>query len=160
MLCFITTDAAVQWPVGEASADRLLSVRGRVAADALRWRGTALGDDQLQFRRVAGPIDVAWNGQQLDVKQTSLECDVGRATLQGSAPVARLGLAPLAAALATASLELTADVDIAPLAAMLPQTLRIRPGTRIVGGKRRSNPQRFLILRDHKSDHDEDRHKQ
>lgn len=132
----LTTDLAAQWPAEESG---VYAARGTQAIEALRYRATALGSDELRLVKAEGPFDVRWDGRQLDVKPTSLTCDVGRVAVQGTAPVERFAMASLVTALATASLEASADVDLARVAAMLPETLRVRPGTRIVGGKLQAN---------------------
>lgn len=128
----LTADLAAQWPAGGAG---VYALRGTQAVEALRYQATTLGNDELRLVKAEGPFDVRWDGRQLDVKPTSLTCDVGRVAVQGTAPVESFAMASLVAALATASLEASADVDLARVAAMLPQTLRVREGTRIVGGK-------------------------
>jgi hypothetical protein len=128
----LTGDAKIGWATGDA---RGFAVQGRIAANGVVWGGSSVGKDRLRLRHVEGPIDIAWDGKQLEVQGTSVTCDVGTMSVQGSAAVSQLNVAQLGAALAAASLELTADVDIAPVAAMFPDTLRVRPGTRIIGGK-------------------------
>ncbi|MEX2185459.1 MAG: hypothetical protein WD875_01640 [Pirellulales bacterium] len=129
----LTTDMAAQWPMGDDAG--AYAICGTQSIETLRFRSAALGNDELRLIKAEGPFDVRWDGRQLDVKPTSLTCDVGRIAVQGVAPVEHLAAASLIAALATASLESSADVDLARVAAMLPETLRVRPGTRIVGGK-------------------------
>jgi translocation and assembly module TamB len=129
----MTTDLAAQWPVGDAGG--VYAIRGTQTIEALRYRATSLGSDELRLVKAEGPFDLRWDGKQLDVKPTSLDCDVGRIALQGTAAVEHFAMTSLVAALATASIESSADVDLARVAAMLPETLRVRPGTRIVGGK-------------------------
>ncbi len=129
----LTTVVAAEWPAG--SGQGAYAVRGTQTIEALRYRSAALGNDEMRLVKAEGPFDVHWDGRKLDVKPTSLTCDVGRIAIQGTAPVERIATATLFAALATASLESSADVDLARVAAMLPETLRVRPGTRIVGGK-------------------------
>lgn len=129
----LTTDLAAEWPMGGGSS--VYAVRGAQSLETFRYRAAALGNDEIRLVKAEGPFDLRWDGRQLEVKPTSLDCDVGRIAIQGSAPVERIATASLLAAFATASLEATADVDLAKVAAMLPETLRVRPGTRIVGGK-------------------------
>ncbi|HZZ71692.1 MAG TPA: DUF748 domain-containing protein [Pirellulales bacterium] len=90
--------------------------------------------DQLALRQIQIPIQVAITGDQLQVNTLGITCDCGELAVQGTVPL-RDASNDLFQALCQQSFALQGRVDLARLAALLPETLRVRAGTQITGGQ-------------------------
>jgi translocation and assembly module TamB len=117
-------------------------VQGSAMVERLTLSAAALGGDPIALAgvRVSGPkgsgtpAKIAWHGGQIDTEGLVLESDVASVAMVGGVSLgdssAGGGLRPLV----QRDCRFGARVDLARLAAMLPNTLRIREGTRITSG--------------------------
>lgn len=133
---WLTSDAGVTWQACDTGIDQL-AVQGEIGAEQLRLSGPLVGADELRLERLQAPLKIQLDGQQLTIDSLKLDCDVGQSQLVG--PV-RLQLDPenrtqLTQALMSETYQFTGDADLAKLAALLPETIRLREGTEITAGR-------------------------
>jgi hypothetical protein len=125
-----------EWVAEDGLAARAL-VEGSLAGDDLVLAAKALGQDVVRLDRWRLPCRMVRSGDQLTVERLALECDVGHCELQGPLTL-RLDedlSTEVAAALVGDAYQIEGQVDLARVAALLPQTLRIREGTQITSGQ-------------------------
>jgi len=128
-------DVKVGWgETGETLRMDALTVQG-LALAAPRW----LGPDQIRLQSVRAAGEVERRGTSWQIQPTVIESDLGKLQLRGGAVVS--GQAPTGAmqgvleALRHGRFTLDGHVDLARIAAMLPNTLHIRPGTHVATGQ-------------------------
>ena len=89
----------------------------------------AIGKDIVQMKRIGFTCRAAQQAGRLELQTASLDCDVGKLEAVGSVNLSNN----------TATLQpvgkLQGQLDLAKLARLLPDTLRIRQGTEITGGQ-------------------------
>lgn len=112
---------------------------GQATVDQILLAGPWLGSDRFQMRQVALPCRMLWQGSRLIVEQLDLTCDLGKFTCQGSIDDAQnlldnMQSAQWLAALTGATGEVAGQLDLARLAQLLPNTLKVRSGTEITSG--------------------------
>lgn len=96
-----------------------------------------LGKDELEFEQVRAHGTCHVGGDTWTLASSELECDAGHIAVDGvfAWPVTESDwLQRLAATGQAAELEVTGELDLARLAANLPQTLRIRQGAVVESG--------------------------
>ncbi len=128
-----------KWGRDEAGAPQA-TLDGQISTANLLLSGPWLNDDRVKLARLDLPLTIARQGDQLRVDRCELTCDA--ATLSCSGTIDKIdrliespGLSACTSAAARAVGEITGQVDLAKLAAILPGTLRIRDGTRIESGQ-------------------------
>src|SRR5207302_1721952 len=119
---------------------------GQATVDQISLAGPWLGHDRFQMQHMSLPCRLTWQGNRLNVEQLDLTCDLGKFTCKGSIDDARNLLqsmqpAPLLAALTNATGQVTGQLDLARLAQLLPDTLKVRNGTEITSGSVNFNVQ-------------------
>jgi translocation and assembly module TamB len=139
----IPTSAASQ-AQNNAAADKLAAqvepnLQGHLTIDQISLAGPWLGTDRFQMQQVSLPCRLLWQDNRLNIEQLDLTCDLGKFSCQGSLDNARTLLTDLQpaqalAALANASGLVTGQLDLARLAQLLPDTLKVRNGTEITSG--------------------------
>ncbi|MBI3469490.1 MAG: hypothetical protein HY000_41340, partial [Planctomycetes bacterium] len=125
---FSTSSVACRWE-SLAAANRNLELNGTLAADELRLAGL-LPDDELRLQRISVPCQLRWRDGQLVVERMEAECDLGRAMFAGTLDVT----AGVTTSLRKQPYTLTGQIDLARLAAALPNTIRVREATQINAG--------------------------
>jgi len=128
----LTSSLASQWNSPDAP-DRV-SIHGNLAADNFTLAAAALGTEQLQLQRLVANCHVVWQDGQLLVNQFVADSDLGSTSLVGLFRWGAPGQDGLNSLLRQ-TYEVQGQVDLAQLARMLPQTLRIRRGTQITSGQ-------------------------
>jgi hypothetical protein len=121
------------WGEGENRGTMALS--GNLQARDLALTADCLGKDKLQLARIDVPCRLERRGTELRVDQLAIKTDVGQAAAQGSFLVKELTAAELTKALYNDNYRVEGDLNIAALAAMLPETMNIREGTRLTDGR-------------------------
>jgi len=112
--------------------------QNRVEAN-LRIDNAALGarplqSDVVRLERLHGALRASWNQDRFEIERSSLDCDLGDASLSGSGQWNRQeGLAW--DSLLKQQCELRGRVDVARLARQLPATLRLRRDVEIHSGQ-------------------------
>lgn len=125
----LTSEVAGQWSGGLAEpADA--EVQGHIVAQQLHFAGPWLGDDQLRLARLEVPCQGTWQGNRIEIERLAADCDVGSASFEGTIDLTDGVLASLTGE----TYEVQADVDLARLAALLPQTIRVRDDMHITAG--------------------------
>ena len=129
---------------GVLSADCRVSLgaavtgKGNVAVQSLSVAGlNGMGTDRLQLAEVSLRGSVINQADRLILDEAELRTEVGTLTATGNVPVSGWSFKSLDEALRKIGREtfrVDGDVDLAKLAALLPQTLAVREGTRIDGG--------------------------
>lgn len=119
---------------------RAQGVKGRISGENLDLAGPWLGADRLQFEELDIPCEIVWKNDTLRIDVLQVACDAGQIACQGTIPRARRLLASESKAeflehLSHARGKIAGEVDLAELARLLPDTLRIRPGTDITSGR-------------------------
>lgn len=123
----LTSDLTAEWNGGEWDAD------GTLAATDLAVGGGWLNGDVLKLKAAELPVKLVYTGGKLVVEHAKLTCDFGTASFRGTVDTVALDKMPN-----YTGLKLDADVDVARLATLLPNLLRLRPGTELTGGRVRA----------------------
>lgn len=126
----LTTNVTSDWLPGESPVDEA-RVDGRIQAEQFVLAGPWLGNDQLRLDNVTSSCAMNYRTDQLDVEQLTAACDLGSASFRG-----RVNLIDgLMATLRRETYEVQAKVDLAQLAAALPETIQVRDDTHITAGQ-------------------------
>jgi hypothetical protein len=123
----LTADLTASW-AGDGKSAR---VEGKAAVRDLDVAGPWLNGDRLRLAAAEMPVKAELTGHAVKVERADLTCDVGKLSAAGvfdpSDPPERLLDRP--------GVKLEADVDVAKLAALLPNLLRVRSGTAVREGR-------------------------
>ncbi len=95
----------------------------------------SLGEDQLRLSRLQLGCQIARQDDRLEVKQSSLDCDLGTASMRGTVELGDGPAESLLAMAARQTYQIEGRVELARLAQMLPSTLRIRRQAEITSGR-------------------------
>jgi len=87
--------------------------------EGFAFAAAMLGKDVVQMRQLSAAGQIGMTDAGLDVEKTEIACDLGNFTVSGN----------------TNQGEIAGNVDLARLAAMLPNTLHIRKETQITSGQ-------------------------
>ena len=112
-----------------------MELAGQFACDNLLLAGPALGGDRLQLARMSLPCRIERVGDRINVSRTGLDCDLGNISFTGSTSLSTAGWQEQLASLLGQSFRIEGNLDLARLAAAMPRTLSIRPGTQITSGE-------------------------
>src|SRR5262249_51854654 len=109
-------------------------LQGSVDVRGLDLSAASLGRDHLRLAALQVPCQITWQGKQVDVEQLGIQCDVGQLNLNGQTTLPdNLTIRPLADWLRE-SFALGAELDLAKLAKLLPDTLHVRQDVRLTSG--------------------------
>ena len=125
----LTTQLACQWRGGDD-----LTIEGDLLASNLQLQAALLGDDRIELERLRVPCRVSYKRHQLTIEQLQAECDLGELEITGTVRTEGISSAALASELAHQPLRVHGRLDLVRLAAMLPNTLHLRPGTVVTSG--------------------------
>jgi hypothetical protein len=124
----LTARVAARWDTGAAEK---LHVDGQVSVRNLGLTSRHLGKDRLELAHVDLPCRLHVTDRELHLNRVEVICDVARAAVAG-----KLSLGEnLLDALAVPGWRMTAEADLARLAALLPNTLGLDPDHRITAGQ-------------------------
>jgi translocation and assembly module TamB len=96
------------------------AVQGDINAEQFVFTAQALGTDVVQLTRLAASGRITASAAALDIGNAQVQCDLGNFAVKGDV---------------NQQCEMTGDVDLARLAAMLPNTLCIRKGIQVTSGR-------------------------
>ncbi len=113
----------------------LRDVKAKAAARDFYLAAPALGRDRIELTHATFDGEAAGRGTELVVRRSMLQCDLGQFALTGSVDLAEESVRAMPGALASQLFELEGTVDLPRLAAMLPETLRLRPGMQVTSGQ-------------------------
>jgi hypothetical protein len=132
---WLSSDLRLSWKPLRGGTTQL-TLDGQIEAEQLDLADAALGNDRLKLARVRVPLRGSYENGQLRLSECAAYSDIGEIKLTG--PVTLPSSGPLAesvaAALKSESYTLAGTLDLARLAAVLPETLRLRPGTELTSG--------------------------
>lgn len=111
------------------------TISGETLVTDLAFSANALGQDVIELDRVEMPCRLVQTGETLKVESLGVRCELGEVSLSGSAKMADVTDPDRWTALARENYKLQGQLDLVKLAAVLPETLRIREGTEITSGK-------------------------
>ena len=126
----MTTDVDLTWAERPDSQFALTSA-GRTDVADLDLTADWLGSDRIRLDRAGLPAELSLVGDTLTIKSAMLACDVGTASAAGVVDLAN----PTAGLLDRPGQQLTANVDLAQLAELMPNLLRVRAGTELTAGR-------------------------
>jgi len=112
-----------------------LALRADLTAEQLALATPALGTDKLLLERLHADCVLSRQDGRLEIAPSSLECDLGNLSASGVIDLGCESVAGIAQDALRRPCEVTGRVDLARLAAMLPETFRIRRETRITSGE-------------------------
>ncbi|MFW5693376.1 MAG: hypothetical protein ACOCWL_04085, partial [Thermoguttaceae bacterium] len=113
----------------------LRGLKTKATARDFHLAAPALGGDRIELAHVAFEGEAAGRGTELVVRRSTLECDLGQFALTGSVDLADESVRAMPGALAAQVFELEGTVDLARLAASMPETLQLRPGMQVTSGQ-------------------------
>ena len=129
----LTSDVSLTWRQDESLA--IQSITGSATVGGLQLAAPDLiGIDRLELSQLMIQGDVRTEGQNLTARNAAIRCDVGTLQMDGELPATASGLAALST-WRDAQLRVTGDVDLAKVAALLPNTLRVREDVQITSGQ-------------------------
>jgi hypothetical protein len=103
---------------------------GVVSLQALTLSDPLLGPDTLKLARVEAPCRLALDGTRLSIEQLDLRADVGKASLAGTVDLA----SDVRDLIYQPGHRLDAELDLARLAGLVPNTLHLTKDTQITSG--------------------------
>ena len=127
-----SSDAQVVIQTGQQGALRLQST-GRLEASQVSLQAEALAGDRLRIESLQAPWEIQLTDSDLQIRDFNLQTDWASLTAQGAFDLAELSSASLENLPRTPA-NLSGQVQLARLAAMLPNTLRLRQGIWIDSG--------------------------
>lgn len=114
----------------------------RLVVDELTLGGPPLNGDVIRLAHLQGSSTLGGRLNDLRIDTLSADCELGKVSVACTLPLASLsagdspsGAGPLGSALRGQAAEMTADLDLARLAQMLPRCLHIRRDMQIVSGR-------------------------
>jgi translocation and assembly module TamB len=132
---WLSSHIVVQWS-GEGTAAKT-TIRGDLSADEVSLTGAALGPDQVLLHHANASYQIVQQSDSIRIEQSLLECDLGAAALSGTLQLGKdMDLSHnLFDTASRQTIQAKASLNLARLAAMLPNTLSIRKDTRITSGE-------------------------
>jgi hypothetical protein len=120
---------------GGEKAEGKTIIQATAAAEEFAFAAPALGNDCVQLSHLSAGAQIVQSAEKVDIEKVGLDCDLGDITiiggLQRNDPMKGMS----ADSLMRQPCRISGRLDIARLAAMLPCTLHIRPGTQITSGQ-------------------------
>jgi translocation and assembly module TamB len=110
-------------------------VRADVQTDGFAFAAEMLGTDCLQMKQLSAAGQISISDARLDVEKTEIECDLGNFTITGSMNLNEQGKESRLVSLLHQQFQAEGSLDLARLAAMLPNTLHIRKEIQITSGR-------------------------
>lgn len=112
---------------------------GEVSCEGLSLANAEwLGEDRFQLDRIAAGGQFQFDGRYLTLSDVNVDSSVAKMNIAGTTDVSAWGeddrLSRLTAMLDSGNLKSQGRVDLAALAALLPDTLRVREGTELTAG--------------------------
>lgn len=126
----LQTQLKAAWKAGWREPAKA-KLEGQVAVAQLEVAGDGLQGDTLKLERLVLPCQVELQGSAITVQRARLECEAGQVSIHGHLDSAQ----EIWTLLEQSGCGLSADVDLARLAQLLPRTLRLKADTRIEEGR-------------------------
>jgi len=116
-------------------AEPAASVRCELEMNELRLATSRMGTDQVQLDQVRLDCRADGTPRRWGIDHAALRTDLGELNLDGTLDLRDLLTAPDWHRRLRQTVRLQGTIDLAQLAALLPSTLRVRPGTRVTSGQ-------------------------
>ncbi|NQU25721.1 MAG: hypothetical protein HQ567_30910 [Candidatus Nealsonbacteria bacterium] len=129
----LTSEIHVLW--GGEGAERQTTVRADATTERLALGMPQLGNDRVSLDKLEAACEITWHGDHVEIRQSELDCDLGRLSATGTVALGSLWTEQAADSLLHQTCEVRGQLDLAKLAAMLPETLRVRRDTQITDGQ-------------------------
>jgi hypothetical protein len=110
------------------------SMSGKIACTELSAVGGPLGHDTLHLSSVEAPFDVSIEHDHVHVRQLQVTSDVGQGSLSGEIPLGAGPSGKQIEAAAHGSFKTEGTLDLARLARLMPELLKIREGVQVGEG--------------------------
>jgi hypothetical protein len=111
------------------------TIEGRLLAEQLILAMPALGGDRVALAQMDTNCKLNWQKDRLQIDHLTAESDVGNVSVSGVLELSDKVLDNLVASVPQQTFEVGGQLDVARLAAILPNTLRIREGTEVNSGQ-------------------------
>ncbi len=126
----LSTEVAAAWGGTTPSAN---DVKANLSLEEFSLATPALKTDVLQLANLQADCHATWQADRIDIDKSSLQCDIGNATLSATVPLG--GTAGFSfTALMHQQQQFSGAVDLAKLAQLLPATLSLRQQMQINSG--------------------------
>lgn len=112
-------------------AANAVDVTGNASGTSVVLAATWLGPDRLPLEKMEAGCDLTLKDRQLTIREVKAVSDIGQARLAGTLDLAQ---GPLAL-LHQSGYQISADVDLARLAVLLPGVVRLRDDTKVTSGQ-------------------------
>ncbi len=119
---------------GEGAQGKTI-VQADLAAENFVFAAAMMGSDRVELPQMRAASQITMSADRLDVEKTRLQCDLGNFAVSGGINLDQKGNASTLDWLLRNQYEVQGSVDLARLAAMLPNTLHIRKETQITSGQ-------------------------
>lgn len=128
-----------EWGVDQ-TGQPLYRVQGQATLNQLAFAGPWLGADQLRIQQLELPCKLSCEGDKLVIEQLSATSDIGQIECRGALSGLKQLLtdansAKWLEAVKHSTGSVTGKIDLARLAQLLPNTLRVRDDTKITSGQ-------------------------
>lgn len=111
-----------------------VTIQLTAVADNFLLAGSLLNGDRLALERVEAGGRTSWRGRRIDIERFRVQTELGNALVSGGFNLPDDSLATLLKSLAEQTYRVEAGLNLAALAAQLPNTLRLQDGMRIQSG--------------------------
>ncbi|MFM2097154.1 MAG: hypothetical protein RIS70_4278, partial [Planctomycetota bacterium] len=133
------SDLALEWSINnEGQTSALVEIHSLELGTIAVAAPSVLGSDEIRSQRVALKGRVGMSGTRCEIDQVSLVTDVGSLEASGITDLAAWkggGIGAALQALQNDDFSARGQIDLARVAQLLPNTLRIREGTEITSGQ-------------------------
>ena len=109
-------------------------LQGSLDLRGLDLSAASLRRDHLKLAVLQVPCQITWQGKQIDIEQLGIQCDVGQVSLSGQTTLPDKIAARSLADWLRETFSLDADLDLAKLARLLPDTLHVREQVSVTSG--------------------------
>ncbi len=130
---WVSAKAESRWNHQQPSG--AVTIVGALQGESLAWSCAALGTDRPSVAQLRASGQAVWQSGRLRVDRVKAESDLGQFTLSGLVDLSQPSWAGRWGTLVQQDCDLTAQMDLAKLAAALPATLHVRAQTQITSGK-------------------------
>ncbi len=119
---------------GEAATSQA-RLQADLSTDGLTLSTPSLGTDSVRLERLQAACQMTWQDDVLKIEQSSVACDLANVTATAAIDLSQAWSGRLPTSALKQTGQLTGHVDLARLAAMLPETLRIREAAEVTSGR-------------------------
>jgi hypothetical protein len=130
----LSGDGSATWTANPSGPPLDLETTGTLRVEQFDATAPALRGDRLRLLRVELPWRLSARPDGLAIDTLELRCDVGNVAIRGHLDAGTRTSASWLQPTARHDVEMRGSVDLARLATMLPNALRIRQGTTITSG--------------------------